>query len=66
MYLGRFGPLIAAGILGNMEGKLGHPAWRWLFYIEGALTMFFAVVAVFILPDFPRTYLVSSRLMYTS
>jgi hypothetical protein len=26
-----------------------------LFYIEGALTMFFAVVAVFFLPDFPST-----------
>ena len=28
---------------------------RWLFYIEGALTMFFAVCAIFILPDFPAT-----------
>jgi len=49
-----FGTLIASGILSNMEGKLGHAAWRWLFYIEGALTMFFAVVAYFILPDFPE------------
>lgn len=30
-----FGNLIAAGIVGGMEGKLGHRAWRWLFYIEG-------------------------------
>ncbi|KAL1738089.1 major facilitator superfamily domain-containing protein, partial [Schizophyllum fasciatum] len=28
---------------------------RWLFYIEGALTMFFAVLAMIILPDFPAT-----------
>jgi hypothetical protein len=28
---------------------------RWLFYIEGALTIFFAIVALFILPDFPAT-----------
>lgn len=27
-----------------MEGKGGVRAWRWLFYIEGALTMFFALV----------------------
>lgn len=27
--------------------------FRWLFYIEGALTVFVAVVAIFILPDFP-------------
>ncbi|KAI5477675.1 MFS general substrate transporter [Pseudohyphozyma bogoriensis] len=50
-----FGPLMAAGILGTMEGKLGIRAWRWLFYIEGALTMFFAVVAIFVLPNFPET-----------
>lgn len=23
----------------GMQGKLGHAAWRWLFYIEGALTV---------------------------
>lgn len=28
---------------------------RWLFYIEGALTIFFAIVALFVLPDFPAT-----------
>ncbi|WVR09758.1 hypothetical protein IAU60_006834 [Kwoniella sp. DSM 27419] len=49
-----FGSLIAAGVLANMGGKLGHEAWRWLFFIEGALTMFFAVVAIFMLPDFPH------------
>lgn len=31
------------------------PPNRWLFFIEGALTIFFAVLAVFILPDFPTT-----------
>ncbi|KAF8760900.1 MFS general substrate transporter [Rhizoctonia solani] len=31
-----FGGLIAAGILDGMQGKLGHAAWRWLFFIEGA------------------------------
>ncbi|WWD19489.1 hypothetical protein CI109_103950 [Kwoniella shandongensis] len=51
---GAFGPLMAAGILGNMEGKLGVRAWRWLFYIEGALTIAFAIISVFILPDFPH------------
>ncbi|KAJ7781286.1 MFS general substrate transporter [Mycena metata] len=28
-----FGSLMASGILANMQGKLGHAAWRWLFYI---------------------------------
>ena len=50
-----FGGLIAAGILGDMEGKGGVRAWKWLFIIEGAITVFFALVAVFILPDYPRT-----------
>ncbi|KAJ8474746.1 hypothetical protein ONZ45_g15847 [Pleurotus djamor] len=50
-----FGSLIASGILSGMDGKLGHAAWRWLFYIEGALTIFVAVLAIFILPDFPTT-----------
>ncbi|KAH8106011.1 MFS general substrate transporter [Cristinia sonorae] len=50
-----FGSLMASGILGGMDGKLGHAAWRWLFYLEGGLTVFVAVCAVFILPDFPTT-----------
>ena len=50
-----FGALIASGILDGMEGKLGHAAWRWLFYIEGALTIAVALIAVFVLPDFPST-----------
>ncbi|OAX33931.1 MFS general substrate transporter [Rhizopogon vinicolor AM-OR11-026] len=50
-----FGALIASGILGGMNGVLGHAAWRWLFYIEGALTIFVAICAIFILPDFPTT-----------
>lgn len=29
-----FGPLIAAGILGTMEGKAGVRAWQWLFYVR--------------------------------
>ncbi|KAL1762690.1 major facilitator superfamily domain-containing protein [Schizophyllum commune] len=50
-----FGALMASGILSGMDGALGHAAWRWLFYIEGALTMAVAVLAIFILPDFPST-----------
>ncbi|KAH7930095.1 MFS general substrate transporter [Leucogyrophana mollusca] len=50
-----FGSLIASGILGSMDGKLGFAAWRWLFFIEGTLTVAVAITAVFILPDFPST-----------
>lgn len=48
-----FSSLVGAGVLSNMDGVLGHRAWRWLFYIEGAATMFVAVCAAFILPDLP-------------
>ncbi|KAJ8591075.1 MFS general substrate transporter [Rhizopogon salebrosus TDB-379] len=49
-----FGSLIAAGILGNMQGKLGIAAWRWLFYIEGAITIFIGFQAMWLLPDYPN------------
>ncbi|KAF5588513.1 nicotinamide mononucleotide permease [Fusarium pseudoanthophilum] len=48
-----FSALIAAGVLSEMDGVLGHASWRWLFWIEGAITMFIAILAVFILPDLP-------------
>ena len=38
-----------------MDGVLGRAAWRWLFYIEGSLTILVAVCAMFLLPDFPET-----------
>lgn len=50
-----FGGLIAAGILGDMQGAGGLAAWRWLFIIEGVITVAIAAVAVFILPDYPAT-----------
>lgn len=50
-----FGALMASGILSGMQGKLGHAAWRWLFFIEGGLTIAVAIIAIFILPDFPTT-----------
>ncbi|CAG8288070.1 unnamed protein product [Penicillium salamii] len=49
-----FSALVAAGVLSNMQGILGHAAWRWLFWIEGAITMAIAVVAAFMLPDLPH------------
>ena len=48
-----FSALIGAGVLSNMDGVLGHAAWKWLFWIEGAITMAVAISAAFILPDLP-------------
>ncbi|KAK1749820.1 major facilitator superfamily domain-containing protein [Echria macrotheca] len=48
-----FSALIGAGVLSNMEGTLGHAAWRWLFWIEGVITIAVALSAFFILVDLP-------------
>ncbi|KAK7923210.1 MFS transporter [Apiospora marii] len=52
---GAFSGLISAGITGNMDGTRGLSAWRWLFIIEGAATIFIAFLAFPLLPNFPRT-----------
>ncbi|KZT23586.1 MFS general substrate transporter [Neolentinus lepideus HHB14362 ss-1] len=49
-----FGSFIAAGILSNMEGVRGIRAWRWLFFIEGAVTVCIGFLAIWALPDFPH------------
>ncbi|EAL90998.1 hypothetical protein KXW98_002948 [Aspergillus fumigatus] len=52
---GAFSGLIAAGITDGMENVKGLRAWRWLFIIEGAITIVVAFIAMWILPNFPRT-----------
>lgn len=49
-----FSSLVGAAVLSNMEDALGHRAWRWLYWIEGAATMVIAISAGFILPDLPH------------
>lgn len=55
LFSNAFGSLIASGILDMMDGVFGYTAWRWLFFVEGSLTMIVAFLAFFILPDFPET-----------
>lgn len=38
-----------------MDGDLGLRAWRWLFIIEGVITVVVAIGAFWVLPNFPRT-----------
>lgn len=49
-----FSALVGAAVLSNMQGTLGHAAWRWLFWIEGGVTMLIAILAAVILPDLPH------------
>lgn len=55
MISGAFSGLIAAGIVNGLDGARGWRAWRWLFLIEGTITVAIAFGTIFILPDFPRT-----------
>ncbi|KAG2077465.1 MFS general substrate transporter [Suillus decipiens] len=50
-----FSALIASGILASLDGTLSFTAWRWLFFVEGILTIIVSVCAIWILPDFPST-----------
>ncbi|KAG1882973.1 major facilitator superfamily domain-containing protein [Suillus subluteus] len=54
LFSAAFGSLFASGILQGMQGVLGQAAWRWLFYIEGGITILVAICAIFVLPDFPH------------
>ncbi|KAJ5104935.1 hypothetical protein NUU61_002282 [Penicillium alfredii] len=53
MLASAFGGLIAAGIVARMEGKLGRPAWEWLFIIEGSMTVVIALLVIPLIPDYP-------------
>jgi MFS family permease len=45
--------LMAAGIA-QMSGVGGYLGWRWIFILEGILTIAFGVATFFVLPDTPR------------
>ncbi|OLN97497.1 putative transporter C1683.12-like protein 2, partial [Colletotrichum chlorophyti] len=52
---GAFGGLLAGAITGGLHNAHGIAGWRWLFVVEGAATVGSALIAFFVLPDFPAT-----------
>lgn len=52
---GAFGGLVTAGITSNMDYAKGLRAWRWVFIIEGVITVVLAIGAFWVLPNFPLT-----------
>ncbi|GIJ88073.1 hypothetical protein Asppvi_006989 [Aspergillus pseudoviridinutans] len=50
-----FGGLIGAGVLGNLDGVHGVAGWRWLFIIEGSITVGVSLFSTVCLPNYPAT-----------
>ncbi|KAL4895722.1 major facilitator superfamily domain-containing protein [Aspergillus ambiguus] len=51
---GAFSGLLAFGIA-KMDGVGGYAGWRWIFILEGIATVLVAIVAHFIIQDYPDT-----------
>ncbi|KAF2188159.1 MFS transporter [Zopfia rhizophila CBS 207.26] len=51
---GAFGGALAYAI-GHMDTVGGHPAWRWLFILEGIPSVVAAFFVYFLMPDYPET-----------
>ncbi|KAL4919853.1 major facilitator superfamily domain-containing protein [Aspergillus aurantiobrunneus] len=50
------GSLIAAGVSSGLDGVRGLSAWRWLYLIEGIVSICGGLLVVIALPDFPHTW----------
>ncbi|KAL4792229.1 major facilitator superfamily domain-containing protein [Aspergillus venezuelensis] len=50
-----FGGLIGAGVLGNLHMSHGISGWRWLFIIEGCITVALSMLIPILLPNYPAT-----------
>ncbi|KAK5047589.1 hypothetical protein LTR84_006686 [Exophiala bonariae] len=53
---GAFSGLLAAGIV-RMDGLGGMEGWRWIFCIEGIITVVFGAASFFLLPNTPSQLL---------
>ncbi|KAF2736694.1 MFS general substrate transporter [Polyplosphaeria fusca] len=49
---GAFSGLLAAGIA-QLHGSAGQEGWRWIFIIEGIVSVLFGISTFFFLPDTP-------------
>lgn len=55
VFSGAFGGVLAGGITSNLHDAHGIAGWRWLFIIEGTATVGVALLAFFVLLDYPST-----------
>lgn len=58
---GAFGGLIAFAIL-YMDGTAGYPGWRWLYIIEGLITLVWAGCCIYLVPkDYQTAYFLTEE-----
>ncbi|ORZ16939.1 major facilitator superfamily domain-containing protein [Absidia repens] len=50
---GALGGAFAGAIISGMENVAGMRGWRWLFVLEGIITLVIGFVSYWILPDYP-------------
>ena len=60
-----FSGLIAAGVFAGLDGVRRLPGWRWLFILEGVGSFTAAIVAMFLMPDYPESKSGSGRWLFT-
>ncbi|CCC13802.1 hypothetical protein SMACR_12615 [Sordaria macrospora] len=49
------GGFVQSGIHGSMDGLRGMEGWRWLFIIDGIITLPVAIYGFLLFPDTPKT-----------
>lgn len=52
---GAFAGLLAGAISDGLDGVHGLPGWRWLFIVEGVVTVGFSFAVPFMLIDYPAS-----------
>ncbi|KAF8914067.1 MFS general substrate transporter [Gymnopilus junonius] len=50
-----FSGVLQAAVYRNLNGHAGRSGWRWLFVIDGVITMPIALYGFLVFPDLPRT-----------
>lgn len=51
--LSAFGPILAYGIIQIARYTPSYAGWRWIYIVEGAVTVLLGVLAWFLVVDFP-------------
>lgn len=54
MLASAFSGLISAAVFATLDNKHGLAGWRWLFLIQGVVTVAVAIAAFFLLPNSPK------------